>query len=530
MKYFTFIIATFSFICGMAQPTTSPADPTNNPVDVVSIYGNTFPNIATNYNPNWSQSGFCCTNPNFNTSSGNVVLAYLNFNYQGTELSAQNLSNMEFLHVDVWTSASPSNTILQVTPVNNGTGPTEALVTINHTAGSWYSVDIPKSAFAGMTWDSVFQMKFAANGPGSTTPVDIYLDNVYFWKTPTPVGADASLSDLRVDGVTVPNFAPVTSSYTVDLTVNTVIIPQISVTTSDPAASVTIAQATTLPGTATVSVTSANGSVSQEYTVNFTKNSPDAAPTPSTPNAEVLNIYSDTGNFTNTWIPDYAFGQFASKPDLDPSEAVNEAIRMNFGIAGYGEGTNGVTNITNYNYLHFDYFADANSNEIRVILIGNTGPVVEYVYELTTTGSNGTLVKGAWQSVNVPLSFYQNLGFNKATFFQFKLGTTSDLVSDIVYFDNIYFSVNPGTVLDRNDFSHSNSVAAFPNPTRDFWNISAKETIVSFSIFDITGKQISQSFPNALNVNYDAVDLKSGVYIAKITTEKGTQTIKLLKN
>ena len=36
-----------------------------------------------------------------------------------------------------------------------------------------------------MTWDSVIQLKFAANGPGSTVPVDIYLDNIYFWKTPT---------------------------------------------------------------------------------------------------------------------------------------------------------------------------------------------------------------------------------------------------------------------------------------------------------------------------------------------------------
>lgn len=139
-------------------------------------------------NPNWSQSG--AVNSTFlPTGSGtNFAMAYTNFNYQGTYTSTQNASTMEYLHVDVWSNANPATTILQVSPINNGTGPVEVLVTIPHTQGSWYSIDIPKASFTGMTWDSIFQMKFAANGAGSAVPADFYLDNIYFWKAPVAAG------------------------------------------------------------------------------------------------------------------------------------------------------------------------------------------------------------------------------------------------------------------------------------------------------------------------------------------------------
>jgi hypothetical protein len=148
---------------------------------VVSIYGDTYPsNIATNYNPNWGQSGFGTVNPNFNPGTGNSILAYTNFNYQGTLLTSTNLSSMEYLRFDVWTPANPSSTTLQVSPINQGTGTAEFLVTVPYIQGQWTSISLPKSAFVGMTWDAVFQLKFAANGPGSTVPVNVYLDNIYF--------------------------------------------------------------------------------------------------------------------------------------------------------------------------------------------------------------------------------------------------------------------------------------------------------------------------------------------------------------
>ena len=175
----------FGFSLAYAQPTTNAPTPTNDATNVVSIYSDSYTNVATNYNPGWGQSGAVNTTYNPTGTGTDLVMAYTNFNYQGTEMTTQNLSAMEFLHVDIWCNANPTSSIVQLSPVNNGTGVGEVLVTINHTQGSWYSVDIPKSDFPGMTWDSVFQLKFAANGTGSSVPVDIYLDNIYFWKNPS---------------------------------------------------------------------------------------------------------------------------------------------------------------------------------------------------------------------------------------------------------------------------------------------------------------------------------------------------------
>jgi hypothetical protein len=97
---------------------------------------------------------------------------------------------MEFLHVDIWV-ASGTNRQIKVSPINNGAGATgaaEVQVNVPLTPGAWNSVDLPKSSFTGMTWNAIQQMIFNAqfNGDGSantTSRVDIYLDNIYFYKS-----------------------------------------------------------------------------------------------------------------------------------------------------------------------------------------------------------------------------------------------------------------------------------------------------------------------------------------------------------
>ncbi len=508
-----------------AQPANNAPVPTNAAIDVISIYSDSFTSVATDYDPNWGQTGHGQVNPAYNPGSGNLVLAYPNFNYQGTSLTSQNASGMEYLHIDIWTSNATS---VKVSPINNGTGVAEILVDVPLVQNGWSSVNLPKSAFTGMTWDAVYQIKF--DGQGGVVPSTIYLDNVYFWKTATAPGSDASLSDLQVSGSTLPGFSSSVTGYTYELVVGTTTVPQItSAVPTDAGASITsITQASAIPGTASVLVTSQNGNVTKTYTVNFVASFPNPSPLPTTPNAEVLSIYGDTGGYTNIWTPNYTFGAFSAKPDLDPTAGVNEAIKMNFAVAGYGEGTNAVTDISAYDWLHFDYFADANSNEIRFIIIGNNGGVNEYNYELRPEGSNGVLVQGSWQSVNVPLSFFEGLGFNKATFFQFKLGTSSDLMSDIVYFDNIYFSgVEP--TMGTNSFDKV-SFSAYPNPTQNKWNITASQNITSLELFDVTGKQIKTLQPNDLTAVIDASGLSNGMYFAKVSTEGGSKTVKLVKN
>ena len=520
MRKVTLLLSIFCISVGYSQMPTvaAPTPPARNATDVISIYGTAYTPIAgVTTNPNWSQT----TVSTVVQIAGHNTLQYTNFNYQGTDWSGnvQNISGFQYLHVDIWTNNQAPN----VYAISSGTEVPHAIASV---AGSWQSLDIPVAGLTG-NLNSVIQFKFDG-GTGGT----IYLDNLYFWKSPPAAGTDATLSDLKVDGTTVPGFNSSALSYVYNLVVGTTAIPQITATPNDPlVTSVTITQAQALPGNATVVVVSHDGTVTKTYTVSFAANLPNASPTPSTPPSEVLSIYGDTGGFTNIWVPDYNFGSNEGYPDLDPSTTVNQAIKMNFATAGFGQGTNAVTDISAYNWLHFDYFADATSTQIRFIVIGNNGSVVEYPYELTNAGSNGTLVHGSWQSVDVPLSFFQGSGFTKSTFFQYKLGTTSNLVSNIVYFDNIYFSMNKATVLGTTSFDAHSIVSVYPNPSRNEWNIAATEDIQSVRLFDILGKEVTTSLAlNGSKVTIEASVLSKGIYFANIITEKGTSTVKLSKD
>lgn len=226
----------FSVAVPTAPTDNAPTAPARSPSDVISIYGSSYGSVvATNYDPNWGQSGLGQVNSAYDPGTGSLVLAYPNFNYQGTELTTQDASTMEYLHIDLWTAADPMATDIQVSPINNGTGTGEVLVSITYTSGTWVSVDIPIGDFTGMTWDSVYQMKFAANGAGSTVPVDIYLDNVYFYKTATSTStwtgavdsnwttagnwSTSSVPTIASD-VTIPNAASVIIDGSTGATVN----------------------------------------------------------------------------------------------------------------------------------------------------------------------------------------------------------------------------------------------------------------------------------------------------------------------
>jgi len=536
MKKITLFLFLLSFSLGFAQPTSIPADPTNNPADVISIFGNTFTNVATNYNPNWGQSGLCCVNPSFDAGGGNLVLAYTNFNYQGTELTTQNAASMEFLHVDVWTNANPASTTLQVSPINNGTGTSETLVTINFTSGSWTSVNIPKSAFTGMTWDSVFQMKFAANGPGSTVPVDIYLDNVYFWKTPTAAGSDATLSDLKVDGVTIAGFNSGLINYNIDLPSGTTVYPQItSATTTDAAASTVITQATSLPGSATVVVTSQNATVTKTYTVHFAAVGPAAAaPTPpARPAADVKSIFSDayttvspsmgyTGDdntYDNSWCPGH-------------TTLVQVAGDNTNKITGLGcEGITflaGRFSAAGFTRFHMDIYTDTPTQDKSFNFkfsnwSGGAGETNAYEYSATNANILPSVNPGTWISIDLPLTSFNAIGApNNTDFVQFVI--TSDLGT--VYYDNVYLHKN--TVLATDKFELA-SFKLYPNPATNVLNVEAVSKIDNVSIYNVLGQEVLSKTPNSATVSLDVANLTTGIYVVKTTVGGASSSSKFIK-
>lgn len=84
-----------------------------------------------------------------------------------------------------------------------------------------------------------------------------------------PAEKDATLSDIKVDNASIPNFSSTTTDYVVNVEPGTSVVPTITATTSQTAATKTIVPATEIPGTTTITVKSSDESVTTVYNVEF---------------------------------------------------------------------------------------------------------------------------------------------------------------------------------------------------------------------------------------------------------------------
>jgi hypothetical protein len=85
------------------------------------------------------------------------------------------------------------------------------------------------------------------------------------------------------------------------------------------------------------------------------------------------------------------------------------------------------------------------------------------------------------------------------------------------------------TTLGIDDLTTS-EFKVYPNPTNNDWNIRANgQDITSVQIFDILGKNVMSVTPNSDSVKLDASGLPAGLYFAKMTSESGTKSVKLVK-
>jgi hypothetical protein len=81
------------------------------------------------------------------------------------------------------------------------------------------------------------------------------------------------------------------------------------------------------------------------------------------------------------------------------------------------------------------------------------------------------------------------------------------------------------------DFKPSKAIV-YPNPTNNIWNLSSNnnEVITNLQLIDVSGKIILNQNNASDTMSVDAASLTNGIYFAKIKTETGQQTIKLMKN
>ena len=252
---------------------------------------------------------------------------------------------------------------------------------------------------------------------------------------------------------------------------------------------------------------------------------PPPAPVPTVPDAEAYSIYNDTNSYSNFFPFVYNFGTLGGEPNLDTNGGTNLALQFDFTFAGYGVGEGGPDDVSAYDFVSFDYWAEAGSTGFRFVMISNDGGVTEHNYEV---GLDEPIVTEAWTKVSIPMTFFTGLGFSETNFFQWKMDPfmQDPTTGSIVYVDNILLTQNEILSVDNFDTAQ---FSVYPNPSIDVWNISNNALINTVAVYNVLGKQVIALEPNATEAVIDASSLNSGIYFARIDGANGATTVKLIK-
>jgi hypothetical protein len=173
----------------VAAPTVAAATPTRLAADVISLFSNAYTNVTVDtWSAVWDAADVTDV-----TIAGNAVKRYANLTFAGVEFTTApvNATTMTHFHIDAYVN---SNSNFRVKLVNFGANgvfgggdDSEHEIALNATsspaitAGAWNSIDLPLSAFAGMTGrGAVAQLIIVGSSPIT------YIDNVYFYKVEAP--------------------------------------------------------------------------------------------------------------------------------------------------------------------------------------------------------------------------------------------------------------------------------------------------------------------------------------------------------
>jgi hypothetical protein len=88
--------------------------------------------------------------------------------------------------------------------------------------------------------------------------------------------------------------------------------------------------------------------------------------------------------------------------------------------------------------------------------------------------------------------------------------------------------VTSDVIFDVNDFNAIN-VSLYPNPTTHNINIQSDDQITNIVVYNTLGQVVKNASPDATNFSMETANLDSGVYFAVLSTEKGSKTVKFIK-
>lgn len=201
-----------------------------------------------------------------------------------------------------------------------------------------------------------------------------------------------------------------------------------------------------------------------------------------------------------------------------------------------GEITGGTINNggTNSNYYFFYNWkfntgdTECKSDRIEVAITVNPAPDAPVGEETQYFVLGETLENLVVAGTN--LTWYANANSTN------ELPSTTALVNGTTYYvsqnngecESALLAITVYTELGTSDLN-SAEFTYYPNPVKDILNISAKSNVSKIEIFEMSGKQILFQNADNKNVKLNLSTLSSGVYIVKVSSDKTTETFKIIK-
>jgi len=254
------------------------------------------------------------------------------------------------------------------------------------------------------------------------------------------------------------------------------------------------------------------------YFANVPEPGPSAsAPTPPARNAaDVISLYSDAytdvaSNFDAGWCGANSVSEISVAGNATTAYLGNtcQGIVLNAGV-----------DASAFTNLHVDIYIEAGtdltSSVFNLKFVNQPGGGA---LEMNlNVASSPALIAGQWLSVDLTVDLTSFTGFKE-------FGITSNL-NNKVWYDNLY--AYKGTPLGINEVN-SFSVVTYPNPLENTLNVSAGISVDSVSIFDITGREVLLSKPNATAFSLDVSNLNKGIYLVTVKAGEQELTTKLVK-
>ena len=240
----------------------------------------------------------------------------------------------------------------------------------------------------------------------------------------------------------------------------------------------------------------------------------------------------------------YAFGFAYSVPDLRATPtATSMTLEPNIAI-WTAEATNaawfdqGVTPQTANKYIEASSYIEDNTlagsdltftGNVSVSDLGSEYTVVAFVKALDPNAGYATVVNNT-ADISSTGDFTTSATAAELAagyIIQYGFAVTGPLADPA---DTTLGSVVIGETTAGVDDNSFVNVSVYPNPSNSNWNFRTGNTVItSVEVFNLLGKRVVSQNNNSTEISVSTEGLTSGIYIARITTEQGVKSVKLIR-